>query len=523
MKRLALAEEIKELVKRGRKHNGLTYDEINEVLPDDLTPDQIEDVLIHLAEEGIEVVNEVTPGEMKEEIGSEVEKILPLEDPVRMYLRDIGRVSLLTAEEEISMAKRIEEGEREVKRAILESLYALKRLKKKVERFENGKLDIGEILRVSSTYRLYPARKKKLEERLRRLMVELREEERKEDPDRKRIASILIKANLSKNLLNEIKEKIESSVLTIREIEEGIREMQRKKAELDPKSLEMAELRRRIKNEQRRIRRIEEEMNDDRERLKEFATRINEGELKVSKTKGEIVNANLRLVVSIAKKYVNWGLSFLDLVQEGNIGLIKAVEKFEYKRGYRFSTYATWWIRQAISRAIADQSRTIRIPVHMVEQINKIAKESRRLVQRYGREPTPEEIASQLDWPVRKVEAILRIGQNPISLETPIGEENDSYLRDFVEDKRIDSPVNITAFLLLQEQLEKVLKTLSYQECRVIRLRFGLDDGYPRTLEEVGTEFSVTRERIRQIESKALRKLRHPTRYRKLKDYLDVE
>ncbi len=521
-KRLATIQEVKELVKRGRERKELTYDEINEVLPDDLNPDQIEDIFMYLNEQGIEIVDEVTSKETRKDLISEEEEIR-LEDPVRIYLRDIGRVPLLTPEEEIAMAECMEEGTKEIKEVLLESAYLIKKLKKAMERFEKKKLKVEDILKISSLHSLSLARRKRLEERLKRMAQRLKAEERRKSLDKKELTSILARANFNKNFLDEVKKKIEEAAWGIKEIEREIQEMTQKKGELNLKDGRVAEFRRLIKNKRRQIRRIEEDLGDDREKIKNFAARIYAGEKKIFHTKEEMVSANLRLVVSIAKKYINWGLSFLDLIQEGNMGLIKAVEKFEYKRGYRFSTYATWWIRQAITRAIADQSRTIRIPVHMVEQINKVAKESRRLVQRYGREPSSREIANRLDWSPSKVEGVLRIAQDPISLETPIGEESDSRLGDFVEDKEADSPVNVTTVLLLQEQMERILSTLSYQEGRVLRLRFGLDDGYPRTLEEVGAEFNVTRERIRQIEAKALRKLRHPTRSRKLKDYLDLE
>lgn len=523
MKKFALPEEVKKLVKLGQGRKELTYDEVNEVLPADLEPEQIEEILAYLSEQGIEVVNELVQEDdlIKETLDKEE---IYLDDPVRMYLRDIGRVSLLSPEEEIAMAKQIDEGYKKAKEAVLQSSYLLKRLSQAFKKFEAGKIGVEEILSVPSSQRLFPGRRRNFEERIRRLMKRVYSELKKESPNMNEIFAALKRTNLSEeHILNEVKDKLKHASSRIKEIEEEISRLKKEKEGLPPNSDKIIELRREIKNHYRRIRRIEEEMGDGRERIKELTQRIVDGERMAVTAKEEMVNANLRLVVSIAKKYINWGMNFLDLIQEGNMGLMKAVEKFEYKRGYRFSTYATWWIRQAITRAIADQSRTIRIPVHMVEQINKVIKEARRLVQRFGREPTPEEIAKHLDWPESKVKNILRIAQDPISLETPIGEENESHLGDFVEDKRVESPINITTFLLLQEQLEKVLSTLTYQEGKVLRMRFGLDDGYPRTLEEVGNEFNVTRERIRQIEAKALRKLRHPTRSRKLRDYIEIE
>jgi RNA polymerase primary sigma factor len=276
-----------------------------------------------------------------------------------------------------------------------------------------------------------------------------------------------------------------------------------------------------LRNNERKIRRIEQEAGASADDIMDWGKQINLGQRKISVAKKELINANLRLVVSIAKKYANRGMHFFDLIQEGNIGLIKAVDKFEYKKGYKFSTYATWWIRQAITRAISDQARTIRVPVHMIEQINKVMRETRLFQQEFGREPSPEELSDRLGWVVGKVKAVKNVAREPISLETPVGEEEDSLLGDFIEDKEVDSPANTAAYRLLSEQLNTVLSTLPAREQKVIRMRFGLDDGYSHTLEEVGYVFKVTRERIRQIEAKALRRLRHPTRARKLKDYLD--
>jgi len=574
--------EVKKLIEIGKANNEVTYDEINDILPDKLlNSEKIDDIFILLNQLGIEVVEESTRKTLPEmmsrkktaparKTASSAEDTSHVDDPIRLYLKEIGKVSLLSGEQEVDLAKRIEEGEILIERAVITSTLLVNELIKNHPKVQQGKIKLTEILRINRLYyfssvdlsdldKKYNQKMKliieedskiiKLQNKMRRYDENAPEAEKIRDDIKKsrdKIRTAVEELEISEDEISKMSHKIQSMVKRIdetyrffRDIEQAynkdIKELKHyaRKVEKDEdidqiiKELklrnkdDLLEIVKDVRNNERKIRRIEQEAGSEADEILLWGKQISQGQRKIQRAKKELINANLRLVVSIAKKYANRGMHFFDLIQEGNIGLIKAVDKFEYRKGYKFSTYATWWIRQAITRAISDQARTIRVPVHMIEQINKVMRETRLFQQEFGREPNPEELADRLGWPVSKVKAVKNVAREPISLETPVGEEEDSLLGDFIEDKDVDSPANTAAHRLLNEQINTVLNTLPAREQKVIRMRFGLDDGYSHTLEEVGYVFKVTRERIRQIEAKALRRLRHPTRARKLKDYLD--
>jgi len=503
---------IKELIELGKKKGHLTYEEVNDFLPDNMvSSEQIDEVLSVLDREKIQVLDaqEAKDIEEKQEQKESKEstlapsvpypRSLEIDDPVKMYLRQMGRIPLLTHQEEITLAKKIKFEEAEFRAVVLENGVAKREVLKLAASILKEEINPDDVLDWEMKL------KRNARRHLAKLIKNLKKARSKE-----KILKALTEFNLSVSVVEDISSKIIHSLQRIDKLKKEIERLRKRK------------IKGRVSSLIREINKIKADFKVSPREMKKQYKIIRSKENRFNKAKKELVAANLRLVVSIAKKYTNRGLSFLDLIQEGNIGLMKAVDKFEYQRGYKFSTYATWWIRQAITRSIADQSRTIRIPVHMTETINKLIRVSRILVQENGKEPTPEEIASRMRMPVEKVRGILKIAQEPISLQTPIGDEGDTHFGDFIEDKRAVSPASATAYTMLKEQMGDILDTLTEREKKVLRLRFGIGDGYPRTLEEVGTIFNVTRERVRQIEAKALRKLRHPTRSRKLRSFLSM-